>query len=246
MVDGPPADTGAVTGQGGMSGEGALTRAFLLSGGLPKLIAESMPEVRLTTDAERAASLRAMLDNRPEHGDGVWVFAYGSLIWNPAIHIAGRRHARATDWHRAFCLSTRMGRGTPENPGVMLGLRPTGTCPGVVLRVAEDALEQELDLLWRREMVAEGYIPRWVPIEDADGAALGAAIAFTINPDQPSYCGDLPEAEIVRRLATARGGLGTAAEYLFRTRDGLAEMGITDAFLERMAMLVTEQLDIPA
>ena len=228
------------------SSEGALTRELLLSGDLPRRIAAAMPDVRLTTDAERAASLVAMLDERPEHGDGVWVFAYGSLIWNPAIHIAGRQHARAVGWHRSFCLSARMGRGTPDNPGVMLGLRPTGDCPGVVLRIAEDMIEQELDLLWRREMVASGYIPRWVPVEDADGRSMGAAIAFTVNEEQPSYCGHLPEEEIVRRIATARGGLGTAAEYLFRTRDGLAEMGITDAFLERMAMLVSEQMDTPA
>jgi len=229
--------------QSAPAGEGALTREFLMSGELPRMIARSMPDIRLTTDAERAASLEAMLAERPEHGDGVWVFAYGSLIWNPAIHIAGRRHAQAIGWHRSFCLSATLGRGTPEAPGVMLGLRPTGECPGVVLRVAEEGLYHELDLLWRREMVAEGYIPRWVPVADGEGNALGAAIAFTINADQPSYCGDLPEDEIVHRLATARGRLGTAAEYLFRTRDGLAEMGITDAFLERMAMRVTERLN---
>ena len=223
--------------------DGALTRELLMSGQLRELIARTMPDVRLTTDEERAASLRAMLDARPEHGDGVWVFAYGSLIWNPAMLVSGQRPATAIGWHRAFCLSVKMGRGTPDQPGAMLGLRPGGNCPGVVLRIAEHDVEHELDLLWRREMVADGYIPVWVPIADEDGNSLGAAIAFTINAAQPSYCGDLPESEIVRRLATARGRLGTGAEYLFRTRDGLAEMGITDAFLERMAELVTKELN---
>ncbi len=222
--------------------EGALTREFLMSGELPRLIARTMPDVRVTTDAERAASLRAMLDARPERGSGVWVFAYGSLIWNPAMLIADRRPATAIGWHRSFCLSVKMGRGTPENPGAMLGLRPGGTCPGMVLRVAEADVEHELDLLWRREMVADGYVPVWVPVADQAGQAFGHAIAFSINADQPSYCGDLPEAEIVRRLATARGRLGTGAEYLFRTRDGLAEFGIADAFLDRMAELVTKEL----
>jgi len=223
--------------------DGALTRELLMSGQLRELIARAMPDVRLTTDEERAESLRAMLDARPEHGDGVWVFAYGSLVWNPTMLVSGRRPATAVGWHRAFCLSVKMGRGTPDNPGAMLGLRPGGRCPGMVLRIAEHDVEHELDLLWRREMVADGYIPVWVPIEDPDGEPMGAAIAFTINAAQPSYCGDLPEEEIVRRLATARGRLGSGAEYLFRTRDGLAEMGVTDAFLDRMAELVTKELN---
>jgi cation transport protein ChaC len=222
--------------------EGALTREFLMSGELPALIARTMPDVRVTSDAERAASLGAMLDARPERGDGVWVFAYGSLIWNPAMLVCGRRPATAMGWHRSFCLSVRMGRGTPDNPGAMLGLRPGGTCPGMALRIAEPDVAHELDLLWRREMVADGYIPVWVKLADAEGRVFGSAIAFAIDPDQPSYCGDLPEAEIVRRLATARGRLGTGAEYLFRTRDGLAEFGIADAFLDRMAALVTKEL----
>jgi cation transport protein ChaC len=223
--------------------EGGITRELLMSGVLREQLAKMMPDMRLTTEAERAESLRAILDRRPEHGDGIWVFAYGSLIWNPAILISGRRIATAVGWHRSFCLSVRMGRGSPENPGAMLGLRPTGRCPGVVLRVAESDIAHELDLLWRREMVADGYIPHWVPVEDETGADLGAAIAFTINPTQDSYCGDLPEDEIVQRLATARGRLGSGAEYLFNTRDGLAAMGVVDPYLERLAAQVAARMD---
>ena len=132
-----------------------------------------------------------------------------------------------------------MGRGTPENPGLMLGLAPGGGCSGVALRVAEDMVAEELDILWRREMVAAGYIPRWVPIHAPDtGAALGQAIAFTINPEGPSYCGDLDEVEMVRRLATAAGQLGSSREYLFNTHDGLLQVGITDPFLARLVGLV--------
>ena len=222
--------------------DGGITRELLMSGALREQLAKAMPEMRLTTEAERLASLRAMLDARPEHGDGIWVFAYGSLIWNPAILISGRRIATAVGYHRSFCLSVRMGRGSPDRPGAMLGLREGGRCPGVVLRVAEADVEHELDLLWRREMVADGYIPHWVPIEDEQGASLGAAIAFTINPGQDSYCGDLPEADIVERLATARGRLGTGAEYLFRTREGLAAMGVFDPYLDRLAAAVTTRM----
>jgi len=229
-----------------ISGEGQLTRELLLSGALPAMLSKALPDVRLTTDAERAASLAAMLASRPDPvdgvGDGVLVFAYGSLMWNPAIHVAERRMARADGWHRSYCLSVKAGRGTPDNPGLMLGLRPGRDCVGAVLRVAEAHVEQELDLLWRREMVAEGYIPAWVPVFAPDGTRLGAAIAFTINPQGPSYC-DPDEAEIVRRIATARGGMGSSAEYLFRTRDALRAMGIHDPFVERIGDLVSAKLD---
>jgi len=219
-----------------------LTREFLLSGRLPEMIARQNPEVRVLSDAEREASLHDMLTRRPERGQGVWVFAYGSLIWNPMVHHTERARAHTPDWHRTFCLTVRMGRGTPENPGLMLGLRPGGGCGGVAFRIEERLVEQELDLLWRREMVADGYIPRWVDLLDAEERPMGAAVAFTINPHAPSYAGDLPDAVVARRLATARGRLGTAAEYLYRTRDGLRDVGIACPFVERIATLVDTEL----
>ncbi len=220
-----------------------LTRARLLSGEVAANIRRAQPDIHVLTDAERAASLAAMLAARPvacpqESGD-VWVFAYGSLIWNPAIHVIERVAAHTPDWRRSYCLQVKMGRGTPDNPGLMLGLAPGEGCTGVALRVAADRVAQELDILWRREMVAAGYIPRWVPIfVPAGGAPLGHAIAFTINPQGPSYCAELPEPEMVQRLATARGQLGSSAEYLFNTHNGLAQIGIVDPFIARLAMLV--------
>ncbi len=211
-----------------------LTRDYLAGGGLAEYLKRNNPDVRLLSDEERTANLNAILADRPEHGSGLWVFAYGSLIWNPAMHIAGRHLARALGWHRSFCLATKGGRGNAETPGMLLGLKQGGHCIGAILRIAEEHIPGELEILWRREMVADGYIPRWVEVETPDGAALGHAIAFTINPAGPSYCGPLPEGELVRRIATARGPLGTAADYLFNTRDGLRELGITDPMLEAL------------
>ena len=215
-----------------------LTRELLLGGGLADMIARASPGVRVLTEAERRASLHAALAHRPEHGDGIWLFAYGSLIWNPTISLTDQRPALARGWHRAFCLATRAGRGSPDNPGLLLGLRAGGTCRGVVLRVAEHHLEHELDVLWRREMVTGSYTPRWVAAEDLKGGPLGHALAFTIDDTSHGYAGDLTEEEIVERLATAAGELGTCAEYLFRTCEGLQRMGIKDAALERIATLV--------
>jgi cation transport protein ChaC len=218
-----------------------LTREMLLAGGLGEIIRKTSPETYVLTDEERAENLATLLAQRPEHGGGLWVFAYGSLMWNPAIHVVETRLAKALGWHRAFCLATKGGRGSADNPGMMLGLKPGGDCHGAVLRVSEADVALELDLLWRREMVASGYIPRWVDVEDETGRNLGQAIGFTINPTGPSYCEDLPENELVDRLATAEGRLGRASEYLFRTRDGLRLMGITDPMLEHLGEAVEKR-----
>ena len=215
-----------------------ITRASLQDDALRRMMAASAPGLRLLTDEERAASLAATLARRPAsdeaHG-GVWLFAYGSLIWNPALHYDERRLARVHGWHRSFCLLTRAGRGTPDNPGLVLGLDRGGACTGAAFRVPEPLVQEELALLWRREMLSGSYQPRWVRVRGADGVPFGNAIAFTIHRGGENYAGGLTEAEVVRRLATARGALGSAADYLFRTAEGLRGLGIADARIERLA-----------
>jgi len=210
-----------------------LSRALIEGGGLEEMIARHAPALRLLTEEERAQSLRDTLAARPQ-GD-VWVFAYGSLIWNPTFHSVERRTACIEGWHRDFCLAAIAGRGSVERPGLMLGLKPGGACVGVALRIEEAEIEQELTLLWRREMVAAAYLPHWVRLFDERGVVFGHAIAFTIDTEGPHYASGLSREAVVERLATAAGPLGTAAEYLFRTRDGLRSLGIRDDALEALA-----------
>lgn len=200
------------------------------------MLARDAPHLRLLTEPERAESLRATLAARPE-GD-VWLFAYGSLIWNPTIHAVEQRTSRIEGWHRAFCLSTVAGRGTLELPGLVLGLDAGGHCEGLAFRLAEEDLEGELTLIWRREMVATAYVPRWVDLLDREGRRFGGAIAFTIDPASPHYAGNLAEEAVIGRLAKAAGNLGSSAEYLFQTRDGLRAHGIPDPELEELAARV--------
>ena len=215
-----------------------ITRSMLADGGLLRMVAESAPALQVLTDAERAASLAATLALRPPDQDGVWLFAYGSLIWNPAIECTGQRVARIHGWHRAFCLSTVTGRGTPETPGLVLGLDRGGACTGAAFHVAEELMQEELELLWRREMLAGSYQPRWVTVRGADGVPFASAITFTIRRDSAQYAGRLEREELVRRLSTARGALGSSAEYLFRTRDGLRSLGIRDRAVEQLSLAV--------
>ena len=215
-----------------------ITRAALQDDALSRMMAASAPNLRLLTDAERAASLATTLACRPDPGDGVWLFAYGSLIWNPALHYDERRLARVHGWHRSFCLLTHAGRGTPENPGLVLGLDRGGACTGAAFRVPEPLVQEELSLLWRREMLSGSYQPRWVRVRGADGVPFGHAVAFTIHRGGENYAGGLTEPEVVRSLATASGALGSAADYLFRTADGLRSLGIADPRIERLVRQV--------
>ncbi len=212
-----------------------LTRAMLEDGGLLRMIAETSPTLPVLTDAERAASLAATLARRPPGLDGVWLFAYGSLIWNPALTFQERRIGRIHGWHRAFCLSTIAGRGTPEQPGLVLGLDRGGACTGAAFRVAEADVATELPLLWQREMLSGSYAPRWVGVRGPDGARFADAIAFTIRRDGPYYTAPMDRTALVARLATAAGALGSCADYLLRTRDGLRSLGIRDRWVERLA-----------
>ncbi|EAV40478.1 ChaC-like protein [Stappia aggregata IAM 12614] len=221
----------------------ALTRAGLASGHAASLAAEDDPGIRLMSETERAASLEAFMAHRPA-GD-VWVFAYGSLIWNPAMNVVERRYARVEGWHRAFCLSMTAGRGTKAQPGLALGLDRGRACTGLAYRLNEDQISTELPLLWSREMLFGGYIPQWVGIQDKGGGTFGAAIAFTIDRQHRHYAGALPRAAIVRHLATATGSWGSAANYLFRTVNALRQHGIHDADLETVAAHVAATLLTP-
>lgn len=215
-----------------------LTRELIAAGGIDDLVARDAPGLRTLSAEERAASLRATLDARP--AGPAWLFAYGSLIWNPTIHPAECRTARIEGWHRSFCLATMVGRATQDNPGLTLALDLGGSCTGVAFRIEDEALEGELDLLWRREMLSGAYVPRWLDVHDASGARFGSAIAFTMDRANAQYAGTLAAEEVVRRLATAHGAIGTAADYLFATCAGLNAHGIPDPAMEALAREVAE------
>jgi len=195
------------------------------------MIAAANPNLRLLSEAERRASLAAML-GAPTAPREIWVFAYGSLIWNPAFEFVEQRVGLVHGFHRRFCLWTHLGRGSPAEPGLMLALEPGGACRGVAYRIADDAVDAELDIIWRREMVGGSYLPRWVAVRTPQGVVR--AIAFTINRTNERYAGRLPDEAVAASIAVASGQLGRCSEYLFNTVAHLAALGIHDRPLERL------------
>ena len=216
-----------------------LTREAILDGSIREYILRN-PELRrlLLPESERVASLHATLSEAPTDGD-VWVFGYGSLIWNPAFHFVEKRTARIHGYHRRFCLWTQLGRGNAENPGLMLGLEHGGACRGVIFRIAKQAVATELDILWRREMLTGAYCPIWVAARS--GGESFAAITFVINRNNGRYAGRLPDDKIARHIATAVGPMGPCCDYLYETVRHLAALGIRDRRLEGMASKVRAQ-----
>jgi cation transport protein ChaC len=206
----------------------SLTRADLEKDLLRETFRRTHPGVPVLSDADQAASLRGMLDQH-EAGCDVWVFGYGSLVWNPLVHHEERRVARLHGFHRSFCLWSHVNRGSLQKPGLVLGLDSGGSCRGVAFRIAARQCAEELRLLWRREMVLGVYSPRWATVE-AGGETL-RAIAFFANRGHANYAGRLPLETVIKTLVSARGQLGTPAEYLLETVRGLVEHGVRDPYL---------------
>ena len=217
----------------------ALSRDALQSGFVDEMIARSSVPIPVLSEDERRASLEETLAARPASGD-VWLFGYGSLIWNPAFHFVEQQPGLIRGWHRQFCLSTPIGRGTPERPGLVLGLDRGGSCRGVAFRITEAEARTELELIWRREMVTGSYVPRWVRLHGPGIPDNSFAIAFTINRKARNYVRPVSEADTAQVIATAAGALGSCRDYLFDTVHGLEGFGIRDRHLNRIARLVRQ------
>ncbi|MFM2041850.1 MAG: putative cation transport protein ChaC [Pseudomonadota bacterium] len=169
-------------------------------------------------------------------GADLWVFAYGSLMWNPGFPFTARVRGLLRGWHRGFCVYSWRHRGTPEVPGAVLGLDRGGACRGVAYRIAAGEAEAVLDYLWDREMLNRVYHPRRVRVVTADGPV--EAVAFTVDRTHRQYCGRLPPDDLARLIRQGVGQSGRAVDYLHGLIAHLAELGIQDDGLTRVAALV--------
>ncbi|MEW6561403.1 MAG: gamma-glutamylcyclotransferase [Pseudomonadota bacterium] len=187
--------------------------------------------------------LETTLASRPP-GD-LWVFGYGSLIWNPEVRHNEVRPARVWGWRRTLRMWSRINRGTEEQPGLVFALMAGGSCSGIALRVPQEHAERELHQLWKREMPRAVYDPRWLPTRTPQGVVQ--ALAFTLAPSSPSYTGALDDAQLLSILRTCRGRYGTTYDYVARTARALRDIGIRDAEIERIMRLADEhRLDCEA
>ena len=164
-------------------------------------------------------------------GAELWVFAYGSLMWNPGFPAAEHGMAVLHGYHRRFCVASHRYRGTPERPGLVLGLDRGGSCRGMAFRVRPEHVRETLDYLWEREMVNRTYRPRMLPVRLADGGRTVRACTFVVDREHSQYCPCLDMAEMAERIACCAGERGPNIEYLANTVQHLEQLGIRDAAL---------------
>jgi cation transport protein ChaC len=199
----------------------------------------------LTAEQRRASLDKALQRYAP--GEEAWVFAYGSLMWNPAIEFVEQQPCRVDGWRRSFCFWLPMGRGTPELPGLMLALEQGGECEGIAYRLTAEQVQSELPILWNREMLAGIYRPWWVPTNLRDGRRM-TSVTFVVDPAHCQYCGDLPMERAAHHIAFAEGRRGACRDYLANTAAHARALGIHDPYIEELVERVKElrgEYDVP-
>ena len=179
---------------------------------------------------EREANRRAILSDRLS--DDLWVFAYGSLIWDPAVKVEEYRYAGLVGWRRRFCMKLEGGRGSRERPGLMAALDEGGRCDGLVLRIAAEHVDEETNFMWRREMFSGAYRPVFFEVETPQGPV--EALVFTMNRDNHRYLADITEAEAAGMIAVAEGDLGPNFDYLDTLVGRLEALGVVDDDMRRL------------
>lgn len=214
-----------------------INRETLSGGILQKLAAERTGQpVKLLSEEELLQSRRNFIQDA-HSGEDIWIFGYGSLVWNPSFEFDQRKQAHLFGYHRRFCLRTTITRGSPEKPGLVLGLDHGGSAKGIIFRMPASIAAQECDVIWKREMLSGAYAPSWVKVKNQDGEGV-KAITFIIRRDHPSFAARMPEQHSAKIIAEASGIIGTNSEYLFNTDAALTAEGINDFSLKRLADLV--------
>ncbi|HEX3675269.1 MAG TPA: gamma-glutamylcyclotransferase [Rhizomicrobium sp.] len=169
----------------------------------------------------------------------LWVFGYGSLMWRPGFDFIERVPARLIGEHRALCVYSFVHRGTPEKPGLVLGLDRGGACRGVAFRVAAEKRGATVAYLRAREQVTSVYreVMRSVWLED-DARQRVSALAYVVDRGHVQYAGRLSLAEQLRHVLQGHGQSGNNRDYVLSTVKAIEAAGFRDAPLHRLALML--------
>lgn len=171
--------------------------------------------------------------------DQLWVFGYGSLIWDPCFAFADRQIATATGWQRSFCMWSVHYRGTETMPGLVLALdRAEGAhCKGVAFAIPKGTEQATIAALRERELISYAYLEETITVALPDGRSV-PALTYVINRDHPQYTGPL-SADAQAQIIAARAGIrGPNRDYLFATARHLADLGLADPDLDALVTRV--------
>ncbi|TDT75298.1 cation transport protein ChaC [Litoreibacter halocynthiae] len=170
----------------------------------------------------------------------LWVFGYGSLMWNPGFEPAEQVLARLNGFHRSFCMWSIHHRGSEEEPGLVLALdEADAACEGVAMRVADAERDRVLDYLRERELISAAYVEQVHDLELRDGRKV-PGLCYVIERDHIQYCGGLELERQAQVIAKAVGGRGPNTEYLYNTAQQLDAFGIDDVDMEWLVARVRQ------
>ena len=161
-------------------------------------------------------------------GEDIYIFAYGSLLWNPTVDYEEECLAKIYGFHRSFCMKTNLGRGSFKKPGLMLGLDRGGSCRGSALKLKKSEAIKNIDILFRREMVTGAYKPKLLKTILEDGRKV-MSLAFTVDKKHKNYFQNKAIRTKATMISNAHGFLGTCEEYFSNTLQSLSELNIVDS-----------------
>ncbi len=167
--------------------------------------------------------------------EDLWVFGYGSLIWRPGFDFTARLPARLNGAHRALCVYSFVHRGTPERPGLVLGLDHGGSCRGIAYRVPAAARVQTLAYLRAREQVTKVYRECVRPVTLDDGNVRVRAVCYVVDRGHPQYAGRLSLDERLHLVRQGHGSSGANPDYVIATVGALESLGFRDRELHLLA-----------
>ena len=170
----------------------------------------------------------------------LWVFGYGSLMWNPGFDIVERRQATMFGLHRALCIHSWVHRGTQSAPGLVLGLDRGGCCRGIALRAPSHARTRVIDYLRERELVTNVYLERWRKVR-LEGGSIVEALVYIVDREHEQYAGRMSDEQIADVVVRAAGRSGHNLDYVVSTVAHLREEGIHDPHLEAVADTLSQR-----
>ncbi len=163
-----------------------------------------------------------------------WVFGYGSLIWRPGFAHTETERARLHGYRRSLCVRSYVHRGTPQRPGLVLGLDRGGSCIGLAFRVPLELRDEVMTYLRERELVTNVYLERTLPVRLATGRTV-EAICYVVDRQHVQYAGKLEEEQAAEIVRGAVGQSGPNEDYVFSTVEHLEALGIRDHWMEAVA-----------
>lgn len=170
-----------------------------------------------------------------------WIFGYGSLMWRPGFAFLRSEAARVHGYHRSLCVYSYVHRGTPEQPGLVLGLDRGGSCHGMGFQVAPEAWEETIAYLRAREQVTSVYLERQKLITLLDSGRTVQAVTYVVDRSHRQYAGKLDDDALEQHVRSGQGVSGHCTDYVMNTVSHLREMLIHDPSLERLARRLEPQ-----